>query len=75
MIYLQRAAAFSFPGQQRVKIAFSRRGANDPRYRVAYPPLAKIVCPVIHQPSVAKNFTIGAMSFTSPSAPVRLADL
>lgn len=31
-------------------------------YRVVYPPLAKIVWPVIHHPSVAKNMTIGAMS-------------
>lgn len=26
-------------------------------YRVVYPPFAKIFCPVIHQPSVARNLT------------------
>ncbi len=44
-------------------------------YLVVYPPLAKMVWPVIHQPSVTKNSTKGAMSLMSVSPPNAEADL
>lgn len=43
--------------------------------RVVYPPLAKMVCPVIHQPSVTRNRTIGTISLMSVNRPFRLWDL
>ena len=36
---------------------------------VVYPPLAKMVCPVIHFPSVHRKRTMGAMSLISVSRP------
>ncbi len=44
-------------------------------YLVVYPPLAKMVCPVIHHPSVTKNSTNGAMSLISVRPPNAAADL
>lgn len=38
-------------------------------YLVVYPPFAKMVCPVIHQPSVTRNSTKGAISLISVSPP------
>lgn|GEM_PF-4830908 len=44
-------------------------------YRVVSPPLANMVCPVIHQPSVTKNSTSGAISLILVNQPNAAADL
>ena len=44
-------------------------------YLVVYPPFAKMVCPVIHHPSLTKNSTKGAMSLISVNPPKAEADL
>ncbi len=52
-------------------------GAVRPRktHRVVYPPLANIVCPVIHQPSVARNLMIGTISSILVRLPFMACDL
>ncbi len=43
------------------------------RYFVVYPPLTRMVCPVIHQPSETRQRTMGTMSSISVR-PVLLRD-
>ena len=44
-------------------------------HRVVYPPLAKIVCPVIHHPSVARNLMMGTIFSILVRSPFMACDL